>query len=209
MVLDISHIKAVLERPHTTAPYELGGVTDDNFRGFNVEFSHFHKYIQLIDCSNIQHTIIIVEDEKYWQETIDWFKQSQYPVFYKQNEEIFQKELQAYALKNHLQTLHKHIATDVIKWKVMYYYEMARKLGFYTKEVGYQRKGMNDNFWKNFYFNTNYDFVLKDDFEYAYNCVDYYCPSDTKVDVLERKKKFKENFLDKYEFGASCLSLSY
>ena len=68
---------------------------------------------------------------------------------------------------------------------------------------------MNEEFWKRFYSDTIYDFALWEDFEYAYECVDYYWPSDTKQDLVERKKKFKENFLDQYELGASFLRLSY
>lgn len=209
MGLDISHIKAVLDRPITTDPYKLGGVTEDDFFGFNVAFGHFSKYIQLIDCSHIRQSIIIVEDEKYLQETIDWFKKSQDPVFYKTSQEAFQKELDNFENEHHLKDLCTHVASHVVKWKVLYYYEIIRKTGFYTQEVGYQRKGVNEKFWKHFYSDTIYDFALKEDFEYAYSCVDYYWPSDTKKEVVERKRKFKEDFLNKYEFGASYLSISY
>lgn len=67
---------------------------------------------------------------------------------------------------------------------------------------------MNSAF--NYFYQDNKDcFVLKEDFIRAYSCIDYYWDSDTEEDVNNRKKLFKKDFLDKFEFGASFMALSY
>ncbi len=104
----------------------------------------------------------------------------------------------------------KKYDVNVIDWSTINYYEFELEEGFYCIEVGYQRKGVNNSFWKRFKNEDDiYNFMSKQDFEHVYNSINFYWDSDTKEDALLRKKLFKENFMDKYIGGESYLSLSY
>ena len=208
MGLDISHIRATLERPKTKNPDELGGTLEEYFDGFNVPLSHFGRYIQEIDCANILTTSILVKEEKYLQYTIEWLKDYDYNIFFEKEPSKLEKVVEAFELRNRLTNLEKYRDSNPEKWELLYHYEIVKKVGFYTTEEGYQRKGMNDEFRKRFFRDDIFDFALKEDFEFAYQCIDYYW-EETKEEVEKRRKNFKTNFLDKFELGASYLSVSY
>ena len=105
-----------------------------------MEFNHFSRYIQSIDCSNVIQTVIIVEEEKYLQETINWFNKKDYfkdyIILFKKNEDAFQKELTHLENKNHLKTLYQHTNTRVLggKWKILEYCEIVKKRVFIPKK---------------------------------------------------------------------------
>lgn len=88
---------------------------------------------------------------------------------------------------------------------------MEKKEGFYFKEVGHQRKGMEPEFMDRFYKIEEeiYNFALKEDFDYAMNCV----IESEKLSIQKvpstLKKEFKTKFIDTFENGASFISLSY
>lgn len=86
-------------------------------------------------------------------------------------------------------------------------YEKQR--GFYTQQLGYQRKGMNKRFRERFSHEETFIFTGKGNFDYAYKYVDYYWNDDTKEDVDLRMKNFKHDFIDKYIEGASFMVLDY
>jgi hypothetical protein len=65
-------------------------------------------------------------------------------------------------------------------------YEKQR--GFYTQQLGYQRKRMNKRFRERFSHEKTFIFTGKGNFDYAYKCVDYYWNDDTKEDVDLRMK---------------------
>ncbi len=209
MGLDISHSKAVWERPASTDPDGWGTVTEEEYTGFNVDFSHFSTYIQKVDRALIVQTVIIVEEQKYLEETIAWFKKYDYPILFQDSAASLQKQIELLESHNRLHKLHKHLNQTPAQWNVLHYYEITQATGFYTEDVGYQRKGVNDRFWERFYSRDVFNFALPEDFAFAYDCVDYYWPSDTEEDVRLRRLNFKQNFLETYEFGASYLALSY
>ncbi len=209
MGLDISHVKATSQRPIIKLPHQLHGVTEDDYTTFNVPFEYFHRYIQDIDTIQEIDSIIIVKEEKYLEETIAWFKKSGHHVIFNKEKQALEKELKAIESKKNLTHLHKFFDDGPSQWIVLEYCDIIKKRGFYTAEVGYQRKGMNEKFWNRFLSNDIYDFALKEDFEYAYSSIDNAWGTDSKHDVETRKNEFKANFLDKFEAGASFLSLSY
>lgn len=208
MGLDISHWKATLERPATSDPHKIGGMTEADFDGFDVPFSHFERYIQPIDCARIVQTTILVSDLEHLEYTQNWFKDNDYVILYDSDPRKLDQKIRAYESAYKLRRLRKHISADPVKWQLLQHYEIFQEIGFYQNEVGYQRKGMNEDFTY-FYQDDKSEFVLREEFERAYQCVDYYWPSDTKEEVWERRKNFKENFLDNYEYGASTLTVSY
>lgn len=210
MGLDISHIKATLVRPTTTDPYRLGEMTEESFDsfGFDVPFTHFEKYIQKIDCANILTTAILVKNESDLKYTKEWFEKYDYPIFFEKTQASLEKTLRKYESKHNLSQLHTHINTMPQRWNVLYHYEIIKKIGFYETDEGYQRGGMNSDFAP-FYQRDKYNFVLQEEFEKAYNCIDDDLDFTTEAQLMFTKKNFKENFLDKFEYGASYLSLSW
>jgi hypothetical protein len=68
---------------------------------------------------------------------------------------------------------------------------------------------VNQKFWERFKSDTIYHFALKEDFEYAYTCVDYCWEDDTEEEVRIGKEEFRKNFLENFEDGASFLALGY
>lgn len=80
--------------------------------------------------------------------------------------------------------------------------------GFYFQEVGYQRKGMNNKFWKRFCSSKTYDYALLEDFHFAYESLKRN-EAESKSEFMKRKQYFKENFIDNFEIGKSFLSVSY
>ncbi len=211
MGLDISHCKATFERPNTTDPNLLGGETKDNFNGFNVPFEHFHKYVKQIECGNILHTVIIVKQENLLEEVKEWFKNYEYSIFIKESEEQLNRQLEKYEINNGLKNLYKYYNENVSgeKWIVLSYYEILKKKGFYYNQIGEQRKGMNGKFWERFCREDISNFALKEDFDFAFSCLDFDEDNETKEDFNLRKLNFKENFIDNFELGASFLSVSY
>lgn len=208
MGLDITHCKATLERPEHSSPSCWPAVYRESFEGFNVPFSHFDRYVQEVDCPRIIETAILVKQEKYLQEVKDWFSEDRFRIIFSGNDLQISNQLIDFERDKKLSNYNKSFH-DTEKWKVLDYYEILKKEGFYYQECGEQRKGVNDRFWDRFRSTEISDFALKEDFEFAWSCVDYYWKNDTEEIVRERKENFKKNFIDNFELGASFLSLSY
>lgn len=130
MGLDITHIKATLEKPKTTNPYGLGEFTEENFDGFDVPFSHFEKYIQKIDSPKIVTTVVFVTDENNLDYTTEWFKNSKREVFFEKTPDLLEQKLKNYESKNGLSSLHKYINESPQKWHLLQYYENIKKMVF-------------------------------------------------------------------------------
>jgi hypothetical protein len=209
MGLSISHNRATLKRPAVASPYEPIGITEEEFSGFNVDFTYFSRYIQKIDCPKVIQTFIIVEQEQYLASTQDLFKDQGNPVLFHTNEVDLQNEIVILEQKYHLAGLEKRLCQGPSEWKLLYYCEVSKQTGFYIEGIGYQSKGMNSRFWERFCSGYYENFALREDFEYAYSCVDYYGSSNWAEEASLRKKAFKKDFIDAYEPGASFMSVSY
>lgn len=209
MGLSISHNKATLKRPTVSSPYEPIGVTEEEFTGFNVDFTYFRRYIQKIECPKVVQTFIIVEEEQHLAHTQNWFKEIGDPVLFHVNEDDLRNEIATLEQKYQLNGLEKQLCQGPPELKLLYYCEVSKQTGFYIEGVDYQSKGMNGKFWERFCGGYYDNFALWEDFEYAYNCVDHYWNSDTAEELAIRKQAFKKYFLDAYEPGASFMSISY
>ncbi len=210
MGLDIYHTKATLEKPTIIDPHGLDIITEEGFpnMGFDVPFSHFDKYIQKIDYPKIIKKATLMKEGENLDDTFGWFNDGNSEIIFYENPDSLEQKTKEYELKNNLNKLHRNLSTNSETWDLLYHYEFIEKTGFYITDEGCQRKGMNADF-NSFYQDDKYNFVLKEDFEKAYQCIDYYWEFDTDEELAMRRKNFKENFLDKYEFGASYLALSY
>ncbi|HLV50884.1 MAG TPA: hypothetical protein VKY44_02875 [Flavobacterium sp.] len=216
MGLDITHYKATLKLPANSELIiiggqirsEVGAETRESFSDFDVPFEHFDNYIQLIDCPIVVDSLIIVEDKDNLEYVTNHFSSSDYKILL--NKDDLNKNLDEYENEKKLKELEKHIGNNVLnKWKVLNYVRTEKKEGFYYHQVGYQRKGMNEKFWKRFCNDDIYDYALKENFEYASKCLLKKQLFESKADFELRKENFKNQFIDTYENGASFMSLSY
>lgn len=185
------------------------GITKEEFNGFNVDFAHFSKYTQQIDCPKVVQTFIIVAEEQHLLYAQNLFEESGYRVLFQPDDAVLQKEIAALEHKYPLAGLEKQLCAGPPEWKLLYYCEVKKQTGFYIEHIGYQRKGMNSKFWERFCGGVFDSYALWEDFQYAYHCVDHYWRAETAEDVAMRKQEFKKNFLDAYEPGASFMSVSY
>ncbi|MBC8111234.1 MAG: hypothetical protein H7Y04_09270 [Verrucomicrobia bacterium] len=213
--MDIFHEKATMIPPTVDGIYSYNSqiVLENEFEGFNVPFNHFRKYIQEVDYKIEVETIFIVEEEKYLQETKTWSNQleTNYTVLHNPDKKILDLAIKNYEQERKLGDLQFTIqpANEFRHYHIQEYYYTVKRKGFYVKEVGYQRKGVNYNFWNRFEHEDTYNFAWWEDFEYAYDCVDKYWSSDTKQEIVQRKADFKKDFLDNFELGASYMRVSY
>jgi len=207
MGLDITHRIATLKRPEILTPSHTDFVLEDEFEGFDVDFNYFRNYIQEIDTPEILETLIFPKEENKIEEIKKYLNHVTHFLFEKNRENI-EKSLLNFISKNQL-TGNLIYSWDSFDWTGFYIFKIKKQTGFYYEEIGEQRKGVNQDFWKRFSSDDIYNFTKKDDFEYAHKCVDFYWPSDTHEEVEIRKKMFRENFVDKYEPNKSWLSLSY
>ncbi len=216
MGLDITHYKATLELSQNSELIKIGGEirglvgaeTRDSFSDFNVPFEHFEKYIQLIDYPIIIDTLIIVEDKDKIEYATNHFSNSNYKILLRNDD--LEKKLNDYEKENNLKDFRRHSKSSILnEWKIINYYKIESKEGFYYQQVGYQRKGMNENFWKRFCNDDIYQYALKEDFEFASNCLQRKQLNETKADFELRKENFNKQFLENYENGGSFMSLSY
>ncbi|MGB0868397.1 MAG: hypothetical protein ACPGSD_02260 [Flavobacteriales bacterium] len=204
MGLDITHFKATKEKAEPLTLFYIGndiyGDTGaeirEKFDNFNVDFDHFQKYIQEIDVPTEVETVIIVKGVENLKHVKDHFKSTESSFIVRKNEEQLQKELKDFEEKKGYQNLKKNFKDfSYTSWIILNYYIVEKKEGFYFKNVGEQRKGMNRKFWDKFCKGDISNFALKEDFDYAFSCVDKNWSSDYEKSVLQRKKLFKKNLL--------------
>ncbi len=216
MGLDITHYKAILELPKNSELISIGGQirgktgaeTRESFCDFNVPFEHFENYIQIIDYPNIKETAIVVKHKEKNTDINKQFANSGYKILL-DNEDL-DKNLAEYENEKNLKNLNKHINDNPFtEWKVISYYEYEKREGFYFQELGYQRKGMNNKFWKRFCSSDIYEYGLLEDFEFAYSCLHKLQQVESNADFELRKKEFKKHFIDNFELGTSFMSVSY
>ncbi len=207
MGLDIYHYKATLQKPKDLNPSSENYILEENYEGFDVDFSYFNKYIQLIDIPKILRTLIFAKKESELEEIKNFFK-CEYDFFYESNFLSINKVVDGFIIRNHQEgsLLHKW---ETPKWIGFHVFELEKKSGFYYEEVGYQRKGMNDRFAERFYSDSIYCYTKKEEFEFALSCVDFYWDDDTQAEVKKRKRQFKSEFLDNYEDKRSWMNTSW
>ena len=211
MGLDITHYKATLEKAQDHDLFyigqdiygETGAEIRERFDTFNVDFDHFSKYIQEIEVPTEVESIIIIKGSKNVEKVKAHFVSNDYLFLIRENEEQLKKEIKDLEKKEGYQNLKKSFKDhDYTDWIILKYYTTEKKEGFYFKSVGEQRKGMGGNFYSKFCNGEIYNFALKEDFDYAFSCVNYNGYSDTE-------EEFKKTFVDNFEDGASFMSVSY
>ena len=207
----VIHVKATLEEiQELTLPSLRMVITEGDMNRFNVSFDHFQPFIQEVPTAKIIHKVILLYEEKAYEEVNTW-KENTFPpgadvsILVHQKEDDIMKQLHRYEKKEQLIKLEKHQDFQMHPWSVVNYYEVAKTNGFYTKDVGYLG-GMVSKKFQDQYGNAEKDsFAFKEDFEFVYSCIGATPPYDSPEDVDTRRKNFERNFLDNFEPGVSYL----
>lgn len=217
MGLEITHYKATLDKAEISTLFyigndiygETGAEIREKFGTFNVDFEHFRKYIQEIEVPTEIETIIIVKGSEKLKKVKEHFQSDERTFLVQENEEQLKIELDSFEKKRGYQKLEKHFENiHYTDWIILKYYTLEKKEGFYFKSVGNHRKGMNDKFWDKFCNGDKYNFADKEDFVYAFSCIDSWV-TDTEESVRQRREEFKKKFIDNFDLGASFMSISY
>lgn len=212
MGLDVSHLQLTL------TPNDKGDffTIDDWDLDCNVSLKHFSKYITTIDDLDFNKSIAIVKNEKQYEKLkkTEWFSGIEYlKVFIGELNDTMQEQLAKFIVSqklDKLETSELGCEHDGIKYHTISFGDPIKVQGvYYIDDIGYQRKGMNQLFYDTFK-----KYLLwgkKEDFDLAYTCVadDWYLEHWGQDAVNDMKKNFKENFVDKYEFGKSLLCASF
>ena len=207
MGLDLYHHKATLERPAKLDPFNRSYMLESEFEGFDVSFGYFDGSIQQVDVPETLSTIIFPKEESRMDYVKEFLKGGDYEFLFEETAENRIRAVERYREKydSQVNLLHSWETSD---WTGFHIYRYGKQEGFYFESPGYQRKGMNGNFWKRFESDTVWNFTGKEDFDFALSCVDYHWDNDTAEEVEMRKSTFKEHFTGNYEEGKSWLSIS-
>ncbi len=184
----------------------------------NVPLHHYERFITTIKEPEFEQSIAIVENE----ETLEKLKQGErfgaenhLTVFIGEIDDAMRQRMAAFARTNgldKLETSQRHIEAEGLCYRSISFGVPTQVQVVPYNVVGYQRKGMNALFYETFRDQHSYFFWgKKADFELAYACIEDEWGRKLYGDevVYHLKKNFKENFLDKFEFGKSLLFLSF
>lgn len=212
MGLDVSHVQL------TVTPVDKGDFfyVDDWDLDCNVPLKTYSKYITTIDVLDFSKTLAIVKSEEQyekWRKT-EWFSSTEYlKVFIGDLSDIMRAQLAKFIINQKLDKLEMaefDCEHDGLKYHIISFGEPKQFRGvYYADDIGYQRKGMNSLFYDTF--EKHLLWGKKEDFELAYTCIadEWYLEHWGDEGVNEMRRNFKENFLDKFEFGKSLLCASF
>ncbi len=212
MGLDVSHIKL------TTKPNDKGDYfyIDDWELDCNVSLKHYSKFITTIDDFDFNKTIAIVKNEEQFEKlkNKEWFGFGDYlKIFIGELNNQMQKNIRNFInlqKMDSLETIQLSNEHNQIEYYTISFGEPIKIKGiYYIDDIGYQRKGMNNQFYD--VFKKYMLWGNKQDFDLAYSCVsnEWHLEHWGLEAVNGMKKNFKDNFIGKYEFGKSLLSVSF
>ena len=212
MGLDVSHVQLTL------TPNDEGNFfyMEEWNSICNVPLENYLKYITAIDDIKYSKSILIVENEKQFEElkNKERFDKTDYlEIFIGEMNDTMQKQLSEFIVNQKLDKLVKFQSKceeHEIECNTIYFIEPIKVQGmYYLDNIGYQRKGMSGLFYDTF--KKYVVWGKKEDFDLAYTCVadEWYVEHFGQEAVNKMRKNFKENFVDKFEFGKSLLLVSF
>ena len=208
MGLDISHIQLTLY-PKNASDFLY---VEDWDLQCNVPLEVYSKYIQKIDELDFNKSIIVVQNDKDLEKLnkTNRFDTGNYlKIFIGQYDDQMKRDIDNFITREKLDKLElSKISTerDNVEYREISFGEPIKIEGiYYIDDIGYQRKGMSKQYYELFKLCELRG--KKEDFELAYSCIEG--SPRSYDDSAELKKNFKENFLDKFEFGTSLLWNSF
>ncbi|MFM2392536.1 MAG: hypothetical protein RLZZ546_513 [Bacteroidota bacterium] len=210
MGLDIIHYKICRKIENEFIP-ELNITTKSDIQRFDVGIEYFNDYWKEIFRFSCGHNYKVAYDiesykilKKMWAEWNPNIAVIYCNVNHKQ--ELIDELSSLKENKN----LHLFIKNELNNDSFNFYHA-SKIMGFYSKQVGYQRKGVKDEFFEKYDINKSgvSNFVKKKDFEKVFELIGKYYDHETDNDVEQLRELYKRDFLEKYEEGISILTLSY
>ena len=212
MGLDISHQQLTLVPVNKNDFYTI----DDWDLDCNVSLKHYSKYITTIDDLDFDKTIAVVKCEADYEvlKKAEWIGETEFlKVFIGQPDNKMKEQFEKFIVSqklDKLEPLQLGCEHDGIKYHTISFGEPIKVQGmYYIDDVGYQRKGMSSKFYD--IFGKYMLWGEKSDFDLAYTFVkdEWYIDKEGQSIPIGAKKDFKENFIDKFEFGKSLLCVSF
>jgi hypothetical protein len=212
MGLDISHCQLTLT-PNDVRDFFTVETWDIDC---NLPIDVYSKYLTDIKDIDFGRIIAIVKNE-YELEVLsktEWFNAAEYyKIFIGELNTNVRNDLERFIKIENLDKLERlelKNEHDGVEYHTISFGEDIIKKGFYYNDIGYQRKRMNDLFYELF---KDGPWLLgkKEDFDLAYSCVggDWYIENWGQEAVDKMREDFKRDFIDKFEYGKSLLTLSF
>lgn len=212
MGLDINHLQLTLTENNKGDYFYI----EDWDSTCNVPLENYSKYITTVEEFDFNKTLAIIKNEELFEKLkkAQWFDASGYlKIFIGDMNATMKEQLNKFIVSQNLDKLEKielGCEHDGLAFYTMSFGEPIQvKAVKYIDSIGYQRRGMNNLFYDAF--NKYLLWGKKEDFEFAYTFIgnEWYLEYFGEESVNRMKRNFKENFLDKYEFGKSLLCVSF
>lgn len=210
MGLDIMHYKICEELGNEFVP-NLNIVSKTDIELYNTDIDYFEQYWKAIHkYSYVTSFKVAYSQESYKKAKKTWQEWNPAIEVIKGSLELREKLIVELSNRPENKNLHLFVK-DEMDWESLNFYRASEIIGFYSKQVGYQRKGVKDEFFETYNYKKTglSNFVEKSDFENVYNLIGKYYEHNDDEDVKLLKENYKKNFLDKFEEGKSILTISY
>lgn len=172
MGLDVSHLQLTLTPDENSRYFDI----DDWNSDCNVPLENYSKYITTIEILDFKECIIVVKNEKDFEDFDKAAKRDSIEnlkVFIGELNDSMRAQLSRYIADQKLEKLKSvelYCEDDGLKYYTISYGEPVQIQGmYYIGDIGYQRRGMNSLFYDTF--NKYLLWGKKEDFELAYTCV--------------------------------------
>lgn len=211
MGLDIYHYKLTF-KPKDPEDYIL---VEEWEQTCNVPFEHYKMYLEQKWIEEVFYSITVLKTEADKKKYLD------IPIFIFDGTESILVEENCHDIDGQIAALitehglldYKQddslLSVDNIPTRTIFFCKDVLKDVVYYEECGYQRKGMNNTFYKHF---KKYEYFGKmEDFELAYSCVSvpvFWSTSKNEV-LKDLRAAFFEQFVVRYEVGRSLLHASF
>lgn len=210
MGLDITHYK-IIEDYSQLHPSTISLVEKEGFDQYEVSADYFDPYWSWVNKYSRESSVKYATERDALSKVEDFWSNIN-PIIEVRflNESLLNEYLNS--LNQRVETLNQlYFLRKESFWYSLDFYSFQFVQGFYTREVGYQRKGVVDDFFKYFDYKITgaSRYTSQERFELVYKMIGKYYDHDTNEDVIQLKKQFKRDFLDNYEKGKSILSVSY
>lgn len=210
MGLDIMHYKICTDLKNEYVP-NLNITTKSDIQRFDATDEYFKDYWKPIlrySYGNKYKVTYTKEDynkaKQMWNE---WNPNIEVILSTRQKKQELILELSK-RIEN--KNLHLFIKNE-LNYESFDFHRSSEIIGFYSKQVGYQRKGVKDEFFSSYNFEKTglSNFVQLKDFENVYKLIGKYYDHNTEEDVKQLKENYKRDFIQKFEEGKSILTISY
>ncbi len=215
MGLDVCHYKLTLNPDDRNNYLETEGWDASSC---NLPLDTFTSYIQDIPSVEFNKYILVIEDKRHLDKIDKGILESAVQVYTGSAIEKVKDKIEEFILSQRLDKLERQYLTcessgsnseSNCTYQSISFAENTIVQGFYYNEVGYQRKGMSNDFYAKF---KGYEFYgKKEDFENALKCVgdEWYIEKWGQEVVNKMREDFRRDFVDSFEFGLSLLYPSF